>query len=123
MTQEGRLTKDKFGYDMPVDAPLFAKPPIYYKGAETLSVTYETDPDAALDMLPEGLTLIEPATAALIFVKYPFSTFGPYEETILCIPCLFNGEIKVYVAHIVVNNDIPQIAGREIWGYPKKSPG
>lgn len=120
MTLEGRLTKEKFGYDMPVDAPLYAKPPIYYKRARTLSVTYETDPEAALDILPRGLTLIAPATAVLIFVKYPFSTLGPYEETILCIPCLLNGEMKAYVAHIVVNNDIPQIAGREVWGYPKK---
>jgi len=69
MTLEGRLTKDKFGYDMPVDAPLFAKPPIYYKYAETISVTYETDAEAALDLLPEGLMLLEPATAVLIFCK------------------------------------------------------
>lgn len=120
MTLEGRLTKDKFGYGMPVDAPLFAKPPIYYKYAETISVTYETDKEAALDLLPEGLILLEPATAVLIFAKYPFSTLGPYEETILCILCLRNNEIKAYIPHIVVNNDVPQAAGREIWGYPKK---
>ena len=117
---EGRLTKDKFGFGMPVDAPLFARPPIYYKYAETISVVYETDKEAALDLLPEGLILLEPATAVLIFAKYPFSTLGAYEETILCIPCLWNNEVKVYIPHIVVNKDIPQAAGREIWGYPKK---
>jgi acetoacetate decarboxylase len=120
MTREGRLARDKFGYGMPVDAPLFAKPPIYYRYAETVSVTYETDAEAVLDLLPEGLTLLEPATAVLIFAKYPFSTLGAYEETILCIPCIWNNEIKVYIPHIFVNNDIPQIAGREVWGYPKK---
>ena len=54
MTREGRFTKDKFGYDMPVDAPLFAKPPIFYRYAEAIAVYYETDQEAALDLLPEG---------------------------------------------------------------------
>jgi len=120
MTLEGRLAKDKFGYAMPVDAPLFAKPPIYYKRAESITIPYETDPDAALTLLPQGLVLPEPAIAVLIFAKYPFSTLGQYEETILALPCLLNNELKIYIAHIVVNNDIPQTAGREIWGYPKK---
>lgn len=120
MAREGRLTKDKFGYGMPVDAPLYAKPPIYYKRAATIGITYETDPDAALDLLPEGLVLPERATATLLFIRYPWSTLGPYEETILGLPCFFNGEPKFYIPHIVVNSDIPQVAGREIWGFPKK---
>ncbi len=120
MAQEGRLTKDKFGYGMPVDAPLYARPPIYYKNAETIGIVYETDPDAALDLLPEGLMLPDVATASLLFIRYPWSTLGPYEETILGVSCLWNGEPRLYIAHIVVNSDIPQAAGREIWGYPKK---
>ncbi len=120
MTLTGKLNKANMGYDMPGDAPLYARPPIHYRFAEAITISYETDPDEAAKLLPEGLILPEPATAALIFVKYPFSTLGQYEETILCIPCLFNGELKIYIPHIVVNNDIPQAAGREIWGYPKK---
>jgi len=120
MALKGRLTKDKFGFAMPVDAPLFAKPPIHYKNVETIKITYETDPDAALDLLPEGLELPEPAMAALLFFRYPFSTLGPYDETILAIPCLWNDESRFYIAHIVVNSDIPLTAGREVWGYPKK---
>jgi len=120
MALEGRLTKDKFGYTMPVDAPLFARPPIYYKNAEAIGITYETDPDAALDLLPGGLTLPGTAMASLLFIRYPWSTLGPYEEAILGIACLWSGESRFYIAHIVVNSDIPQAAGREIWGYPKK---
>ena len=120
MGLEGRLTPDKFGYSMPVDAPLFAKPPIYYKNAETIGITYVTETEAALDLLPEGLVLPEPAMASLLFIRYPWSTLGPYEETILGLPCLWNGEHKFYIVHIVVNSDIPQAAGREVWGYPKK---
>ena len=120
MVLKGRLTKDQFGYSMPVDAPLYAKPPIYYRDVETIGISYETDTDAALALLPEGLVLPEPATASLLFIRYPWSTLGPYEETILGILCLWNDELKFYIAHIAVNSDIPLTAGREIWGYPKK---
>ncbi len=63
MSKEGRLTKEKFGGNMPMDAPLYSMPPIYYKDVETLNITYETNTEAALDLLPEGLTLPEPAIA------------------------------------------------------------
>lgn len=76
--------------------------------------------EAALDLLPEGLNLPQPVTAALLFLKYPFSTLGPYEEAILGINCLLDDQPRFYIPHIVVNNDIPMAAGREIWGYPKK---
>jgi len=120
MAKKGRLTKAQFGYGMPVDAPLFARPPIYYSNVEAISLTYETDEDAALDLLPDGLELTAPAIATVIFVRYPFSTLGPYEEAILGLACTFKGAAKFYIAHIVVNTDIPMAAGREIWGYPKK---
>ena len=120
MVKSGRLTRERFGYSMPVDAPLFARPPIYYRDVEAISLTYETDEDAALDILPEGLELTTPTAATVIFLRYPFSTLGPYEETILGLSCTFNGDPKFYIAHIVVNSDIPLAAGREICGYPKK---
>jgi acetoacetate decarboxylase len=120
MGKKGRLTKERFGYGMPVDAPLFARPPIYYRDVEAISLTYETEEEAAADILPEGLELTTPATATVIIVRYPFSTLGPYEEAILGLSCTFNGDTKFYIAHIVVNTDIPLAAGREIWGYPKK---
>jgi acetoacetate decarboxylase len=120
MTFNGRITPDKMRAAMPVDAPLYANPPIYYKRAEAVGILYETDAEAALDLLPEGLNLPQLVTAALLFLKYPFSTLGPYEEAILGINCLLDDQPRFYIPHIVVNNDIPMAAGREIWGYPKK---
>lgn len=117
---QGRLSKDKFGYGMPVDAPMYSRPPIFYRNAQTLFVNYETDREAALDLLPQGLELPEMATALILFIRYPFSTLGVYEETILGLPCTHNGAGNLYIAHIVVNNEIPMVAGREIWGFPKK---
>ena len=99
---------------MPVDAPLYHKPPIHYRHVQTIAVMYETDREAALDLLPEGLMLVEPAIATLLFIRYPYSTLGPYEEAILGISCTWDGEPRFYIPHIVVNSDVPQVAGREI---------
>jgi acetoacetate decarboxylase len=120
MAKKGRLTKQRAGFSMPADAPLFCKPPIYYKNVEAISFSYETDEEAVLDILPAGLELPSPAMATTIFLRYPFSTLGPYEEAILGIGCTWRGEPRFYIAHIVVNSDIPMAAGREVWGYPKK---
>jgi len=120
MAKEGRFTKDRFGFSQPADAPLYPKPPIYYRYAEAIAIDYETDEEAALDLLPEGLELPSPPMASLLLVRYPFSTFGAYEEAILGIISTWKGEQRFYIPHIVLNSDIPQAAGREIWGIPKK---
>src|SRR3972149_834196 len=59
----GRLGKDRFGYSMPVDAPLYQRPPFYYRDARALTIMYETDAESAQDLLPEGLELPLPANA------------------------------------------------------------
>lgn len=120
MAKEGLLGKNEFGYDMPVDAPLYSKPPIYYKNTEALSFSYETDEAAVAEMLPDGLSVPSPPTASLMLIRYPFSTLGPYEEAILALGCTWQSQLKNYIAHIVVNTDPPMAAGREIWGFPKK---
>jgi len=120
MAKAGRLTKDKFGYSMPVDAPFFCSPPIYYRNAESINFTYETDEEAASEILPEGLELTSPPVATVLFLSYPFSTLGTYDEAILGLACTWQGSPRFYIAHIVVNSDVPLAAGREIWGYPKK---
>jgi len=120
MPVKGRISKAHLGTNMPVDAPLYSKPPIYYKNVEAISFTYETDKDAALDILPDVLEIPGVAIATVLFLRYPFSTLGPYYEVILGLACAFKGEPKFYIPHIVVDSDIPMAAGREIWGYPKK---
>ncbi len=116
----GRLTPERFGYSMPVDAPLYQAPPFYYRDARSLAIIYETDEDAALDLLPEGLELSQPASARLLVLRYPFSTFGPYDEAILGLECRWQGEPRFYIAHILLTTVPPLVGGREVWGFPKK---
>lgn len=120
MGRRGKLSAEDTNEAMPVDAPLYHKPPFHFRDVHAISINYETDEEALLSLLPNVLKLPEAPSATLMFIKYPFSTLGPYEETILGIPCLLGGEERFYIPHIVLNSDAPLAAGREIYGYPKK---
>ena len=120
MTARGRLTLEKLGYSMPPDAPAFQAPPYHYRNAQAVSIRFETDRDAALDALPEPLDLIEPASANLSIYWYPFSTFGPYHEAILRLYARHEGKPLTYIHQIFVDSEPPLLAGREVWGFPKK---
>jgi acetoacetate decarboxylase len=117
---KGRLTLDKLGYAMPPDAPAFQAPPYHYRDAQSLSIKFETNADAALELLPAPLTLREPPSANLSFYWYPFSTFGPYHEAILRLYAEHDGKQLTYIVHIYVDTEPPMLAGREVWGFPKK---
>jgi acetoacetate decarboxylase len=108
------------GYSMPVDSPAYQAPPYHYRNAQAIAVKFETDLDAALEALPAPLQLIEPATANLSFYWYPFTTFGPYHEVILRLYAQHEGKPLTYVQQIFVDTEPPMLAGREIWGFPKK---
>ena len=111
MAQIGRLTLDKMGYSMPVDAPAYQAPPFHYRNAQAISIKFETDLDAALDALPAPLELIEPATANLSFYWYPFTTFGPYHEAILRLYAQYEGKRLTYIHQIFVDTEPPMLAG------------
>ena len=48
------------------------------------------------------------------------SGFGSYTESGVVIPCRYNGEEMNFVAQMYLDDDPPIVAGREIWGFPKK---
>lgn len=120
MAFQGRLTKEKFAIGMPVDAPLYQAPPFYYRDATMVAFEYETDPEAAADLLPEPLELLEPATAVLTMAEYPWTTFGIYDEAFLTLLCAHRGRPVMYCTHVFLTTESPLAAGREIWGIPKK---
>jgi acetoacetate decarboxylase len=120
MGERGRLTVETLGYSMPSDAPAYQAPPYHYRNAQAVSIKFETSPDAALDVLPEPLELIEPACANLSIYWYPFTTFGAYHEAILRLYARHDGKPLTYVQQIFVDTEPPMLAGREVWGFPKK---
>jgi acetoacetate decarboxylase len=119
-TRTGRLTPDQFGFSMPVGAPLYPPLPWQYRRARFFTVTYETDPDAVADVLPEGLSFSEPAVARVTFASYPETPVGPYNEALQTIECAWQGQPLGFVNRIVLDNDGALAAGREVLGYCKK---
>jgi acetoacetate decarboxylase len=120
MNRQGKLTPDKMGLTMPVDAPGFVDKPPFWRGVKSYMFNYETDADAAVAVLPEPLTLPEPAKVTLIFNNFEWSTGGPYFELLQGINAEFQGEACLYFTQLAVTEAVPLLAGREIYGFPKK---
>ena len=120
MAVEGKLNPTKMGITMPVNAPGFVDKPPFWRGVNSYTFNYETDTDAAVALVPEGLTLPEPVTACLIFNNFEWSTGGPYLELLQGINAEFEGESCVYFPQLAVSETVPLMAGREIYGFPKK---
>ncbi len=120
MGRMGRLTQDNFGATMPVTAPAIQDSPFWYRGVDMMFVMYRTDEDAIQRILPDCLELQDDPVAIVTVADYHFSTFGPYPETILAVPCLLDGEPVSYTHYLFTDQEAPLIAGREVWGYAKK---
>ncbi|MGQ9647409.1 MAG: acetoacetate decarboxylase family protein [Thermodesulfobacteriota bacterium] len=120
----GRLTKEKFGFSVPVskNASLYTQHPYHYRDVKRLAITYETDLDPVLDILPELVEpLTDPPQVVVTVTDVGFHIpLGPYTESYFAIRAQFKGEAIRYVAYMWVTSDAAMAAGREIYGAPKK---
>ena len=126
MPLSGQLTKDRFGYALPVDAPLYTPFPLYYEDVRILLFPYLTDASAAAALLPSQFELV-PADAAgkyaiaqVVFARYPFSNIGAYNEVAQTLVVTYKGTPGSYAVRLHVTNDQAMAAGREIGGFPKR---
>lgn len=120
MPRRGKLTKAKFGVTMPVTAAAYVHKPPYWRGTSWYTFEYETDPEIGAQIVPEALTLVEPATARLIFAEYEWSTGGPYLEILQTIDVEYRGERCAFFTQLGVSESTALMAGREGYGFPKK---
>lgn len=120
MGKRGTLTKDKFGYSMPLDSPLYGRLPVLYKGVNMLIYEYVTDADAAAALLPAQLELPDTPIAMLLFAEYPWSTIGPYNEVAQALVCTYKGKLMTYAVRLHVTTDRALTMGRECGGFAKK---
>lgn len=120
MALKGRLAPAGFGFSLPVASPLYDPPPHYYRDMETIAVEFETDEDAAAELLPSNLELLSsPARAHIKVSRVTNSTLGAYSEAILSLPCRW-GEREFSFCVSMFSTDVASlIAGREVWGGPK----
>src|ERR1017187_3359105 len=129
MGKSGTLTKDKFGFSMPVNSPLYGRLPVLYKGVSMLIYEYATSADAAAALFPAQCGfLVDPklqlppnlATVTMLFAEYQWSSRGPYNEIAQSIPCPYKGKPMKYTTLLHVTNDTALTMGRECGGIPKK---
>jgi acetoacetate decarboxylase len=99
----------------------YPPPPYTYRGVEDVFVAYETSQEGVELLLPPGVTAADDPPVCIAWARWvPFSTFGAYHEAYVMIRASFAGETYLYQPFIFTDNEIPLVAGREIWGYAKK---
>jgi acetoacetate decarboxylase len=101
-------------------------PEWFWRDIDVVIVDYLTDAMSAAAFLPEQCTTLPipelPGYSAVkqVWAHYRDSSFGPYNEFMPVIPCLFKGQLFLHVPFIYVDNDAAMAGGREIGGWPKK---
>jgi acetoacetate decarboxylase len=99
----------------------YAAPPYLYRGVEDIFIAYEADRTGVESLLPPGLTPADETPVCIIWGRWiPFSSFGPYHESYVMVRVTLDGETYLYQPFIFTDNEIPLVAGREIWGFAKK---
>jgi acetoacetate decarboxylase len=116
-------------YSMPlIMGPVFdraARPGRVYGEAESLSVTFHTDADAARALVPECFLIPEQATVTVAFSDYnrvDFMAGDGYRVAYVGVSARYEGEETVDGLCILVmweNRNLPIVSGREMIGIPK----
>jgi acetoacetate decarboxylase len=106
---------------MPAASASYGRPPYRFINREYFIVSYESDPEAIRQAVPEPLQPDGSNTVLYEWIKMPDSSgLGSYDESGVVIPCTYNGEPCNFVAQMYLNNAPAILAGREVWGFPKK---
>jgi acetoacetate decarboxylase len=128
--RSGRLDPLDRDRAVPIDAPLYERLPSgwCYRDVAFTSMTFETDEDPVLDLLPPLLTpLHDPPRVTIVILECRESAFGTYDEIKVEIAVEFDGEPYRYCPYIMVSAAAGALApdaalamGREVMGVPKK---
>jgi acetoacetate decarboxylase len=82
---------------------------------------FKTDPDIVKEVLPPPLTPSPEPLGHAYVAEFQKTNFGiNYKEAALFLQAQYNGEIGNYCLAMPVDNDMAMVAGREVYGYPKK---
>ena len=106
---------------MPAASPSYPHGPFRFIDREYFIVVYSSDKDAIRAAVPEPLVPDPEGLVYYEWIRMPDSSgFGDYTESGVVIPCSWNGTPCNFTAQMYLDDDPPIVAGREIWGFPKK---
>jgi acetoacetate decarboxylase len=108
-------------FAMPVHNPAYPRPPFRFVNREYFIISYETDPDALREIVPEPLKP-ENNLVHYEFIRMPDSSgFGDYTESGQVVSVRDpQGRLANYTHSMYLDDEGPIAGGREIWGFPKK---
>jgi acetoacetate decarboxylase len=98
--------------------PLF---PHAYRNVEDLVVGFQARGDDIRPFLPRDVVPDGEIVACQAKFRWtPFSVHGPYHEAYVSANVRFKGEIYRFLLLAYTDNESALVAGRELWGTPKK---
>lgn len=111
-------------YCMPIIAPPYSPPPVQFRDNRIIFVTFKTTPEVVRTLIPKPL-LPNPANLMLLYIgnlNIETPGFGRYDylEAGIGIPAIFSKTPGNYAVCLYLNEALPIVGGREIWGWPKK---
>ena len=114
------------GYSMPSLFPYYSAPPYQFRDNRIIVITFITTPEIVRELVPEPL-LPNPANLMFVYIgslniENPSQGRFNYLEAGVGVPAVFP-ETKVlgnYPVGLYLNKAMPIVAGREVYGWPKK---
>jgi acetoacetate decarboxylase len=107
---------------MPRAAPLYPAPPFRYEGVRILNLPFNTTPETLRALVPAPL-MVNPESLIFIYVGQ-FNVVAPvpfrYLEAGIGVPVSFSGTPGRYAVYLYLDHVGGIVAGREIYGWPKK---
>jgi acetoacetate decarboxylase len=103
------------------DARPYPPFPHAYRGVEDAVVAFEAPADGVAAFLPRGVEPdADPCPAQAKFRWTPLSAHGPYHEAYVSATVRWRETRFRFLLLAFTDNESPLVAGREIWGTPKK---
>jgi acetoacetate decarboxylase len=107
-------------FAMPLNDPSYPPEPYRFNAREYFVIEHLTDPDALRAVVAEPLEVSDPIVK-FKFIRLPDTTgFGDLTECGQMIPVRFQGERRIFVHSMYLDDEAPIAGGREIWGFPQK---
>jgi acetoacetate decarboxylase len=110
------------GYSMPTMNPLYVAPPYHKQDTTAVIILFKTAPQVLQELVPHPL-VPNPDNLAVFYVGR-FNLEAPkrtsYHEAGIGVPVSFEETLGRYAAYLYLDQVLPIVRGREIWGFPKK---
>ncbi|MBN2046171.1 MAG: acetoacetate decarboxylase family protein [Anaerolineales bacterium] len=112
----------KISISMPNAAPYYPPPPFHFKDNIGFNIIFRTAPEVLQAWVPAPL-IPNSANYAFVYVG-AFHVDSPakmrYQEAGIGVPVQLNGKPGNFFVYLYLDQALAIVAGREIWGWPKK---